>query len=90
MKEQKRTKKVLIDYATNLSRNELADFLEKIASKIRDEGSFTFVQNDQDVLVSFPENVKTEIEYEVQGDKHEFEIEVEWREGQKHGKMNII
>lgn len=90
MKEQKPAKNILIDYATNLTRNELADFLEKIAEKIRQEGSFTFVQNEQDVQINFAEQVKTEIEYEQQGDKHEFEIEIKWYEGQKQGKMEII
>lgn len=90
MKEQKPTKNVLIDYAANLTQNELADFLAKIAEKIRQEGSFTFVQNEQDVQIHFAKQVKTEIEYIQQGNKHEFEIEIKWYEGQKTGKMEII
>lgn len=85
-------KQVLIDYESQLSRNELADFLETIASKIREEGSFTFVQPTGDVRIDFPEGLKVEVEYEIENGEHEFEIEIEWREGAagSTGKVEIL
>lgn len=89
-KEQKPSTNVLIDYATNLTQNEVADFLEKIAAKIREEGEFTFVQNEQDIPITFSDHIKTEIEYKQKGERHTFEIELKWYENKNQGKIKIV
>ncbi|WP_096202482.1 amphi-Trp domain-containing protein [Bacillus sp. FJAT-45350] len=81
----------LIKYKEKQSIEELANFLETIAKKLKENKEFTLVQNGEEVTVQPSAMVKTEIEYTQKGDKHSFEFEFDWVEGEARndGKMEI-
>lgn len=78
---QKLTTNVLIKHKETTNVHEFATVLETIAKKLRDEGQFFFMQGDEEVNVKPSDNVKVEYEYTTKGDKHSFEIEFDWIEG---------
>ncbi|GGA79251.1 amphi-Trp domain-containing protein [Ornithinibacillus halotolerans] len=78
MEQEKPTKKVLIDHEEKQSVIEFATMLEKMAKKLKEDGKFTFAQGEEYVEVSPSNQLKVEYEYEVKGNKHEFEIEFKW------------
>lgn len=68
----------------HLTPKEIGAFLIKIGEKMQNEGAFTLTQGNQVLEVHPKGPTRLELEYEIKGDKHEFEIEVEWypnREG---------
>ncbi|WP_096272548.1 amphi-Trp domain-containing protein [Paucisalibacillus globulus] len=90
MEENKSTSQKLVKHKEKQSVIEFATILEKMAKKLKEEGKFTFVQGTKHIEV-FPSNqLKVEYEYEVKGDKHEFEIEFEWITGDNDGKSMDI
>ncbi|WP_216829534.1 amphi-Trp domain-containing protein [Alkalihalobacterium elongatum] len=70
--------------------NEFAEVLETIAKKLREEGQFVFMQGEEEVQVKPSQRLKVEYEYSTKGDKHSFEIEFDWIEGETGpNKMGI-
>lgn len=91
MSEQRPTTNVLLKHKERQSYTEFADVLETIAQKIRTEKKFTMVQDGKPVEVNVADVLKVEFEYETKGDKHSFEIEFDWYEGQTGpSKMEIL
>lgn len=80
--------KVLIDYEEKQSLVAFATTLETIAKKLKEDGAFHFVQGEQTIPIIPGEMVEGEFKYEVKGDKHSFEIELEWYEG-VHAKQSM-
>jgi amphi-Trp domain-containing protein len=90
MEEKQATTQKLIDHKEKQSVIEFATMLEKMAKKLKEDGKFTFVQGTERIEVSPINQLKVEYEYEVKGDKHEFEMEIEWNAGENTVKtMNI-
>ena len=81
MSKVKPDKIVHLERKSNLSLTEFATQLEVLASKLKDEGAVTFKEGDQETFVSPSRNVTAEFKYVTKGTKHEFEIELKWREG---------
>lgn len=79
MKEKQR----ILDHKEHQSLNEFAETLEVIAKKLKDEASFTLQQGDREIDIAPNSLVEVEYSYKIKGDKHEFEIELEWREDGK-------
>lgn len=77
----KNVKRVLVDYEERMSREQAATLLESIASKLREEGSFTLNLGNKSQFVQPAEMVNLEIELEEKGGEYELEFELEWREG---------
>ena len=69
---------------------EFAKTLEKIAQKLREEGQFTFIQGTKQINISPNDQLKATYEYVIKGDKHSFEIQIDWLESSKgYAKMGI-
>lgn len=91
MNEQTRpTKQVLIDYEERLSLEQAITLLETIVTKLKEQGKFTFKQGEAEIEIQPSGQVGTEIKYEVKGDKHSLEIELEWIPGKTEQKMEIL
>lgn len=88
MNQTKPITEVLLKHKEHQSLEEFAATLEKIASKLRTEGKFTFVQDTQQKVVAPTGQVKVEYEYTKKGDKHKFEIEFDWMEGVESPKKS--
>lgn len=88
--QNKPVTQVLVDYEERQSLGELINTLETIAAKLREEGKFTLMQGKKEIVIQPSDRVKTELKYEVKGDKHSFEIEFEWYPGQGSQKMKIL
>ncbi|AXI00160.1 amphi-Trp domain-containing protein [Sporosarcina sp. PTS2304] len=83
------TKVVLVDHEEKMSLINAAEFLETLAKKLREEGSFTLTHDGQTHHVTPTSRVELEIKLEKQNDKHTFEVELEWREGDQNSSISI-
>lgn len=79
--ENKKTTEVMIDREEKQTVAELALFLETMAIKLKEAQSFNFIEGDKQTLISPSDPLKVEYKYEKKGDKHSFEIEFDWYEG---------
>lgn len=62
---------------------EIGQFLVSIGEKLKSEGSFTVMQGAEEFQIAPAGNTKLELKYKTKGEKHEFEIEIEWKPGQQ-------
>jgi amphi-Trp domain-containing protein len=83
MREPKPMTEILIDYEEKQSLVAFATTLETIAKKLKEQGSFQFVQGTKAISITPSEQLKVEYSYTKKADKHSFEIEFYWSEGQK-------
>lgn len=74
---------VLIKHEEKMPREQAAALLESIATKLRENGSFTLNLGEKSQLVEPAEIVELEIELEEKNGKYELEFELEWHEGDK-------
>ncbi|MGX7014543.1 amphi-Trp domain-containing protein [Vagococcus silagei] len=88
--EQKTLTKVIIDREEKQSLLEFATVLETIASRIRKDQSFIFTEGDKQTVITPTDPLKVEYKYEIKGDKHSFEIEFDWYEGQSKNESFSI
>lgn len=86
---KKNPKVVLIDYEEKMSLKEAADFLETVAKKLREDGTFKLKQGDKSHDVTPSEIVELEVKFEKKKDKNKFEVELEWRDGQKGSSLSV-
>jgi len=90
MQQNKPVTDVLLKHKEHQQVEQFAMTLEKIAQKLRQNGHFTFVQGDKQIQVIPNEELKVTYEYTKKLDKHSFEIQFDWIEGEpKYGKMVI-
>ena len=70
---------------------EVGEFLIKIGEKLRTEGSFNLTKQGETINISPKGPIKLELDYKVkEGEKHELEIEIEWKPNQaQEGKVDI-
>lgn len=90
MEQTKPVRQVLVKHKEHQTVQEFAAMLEKIAQRLKEQGTFTFVQGTEQVEVTPSDQLKVDYEYTVKGDKHEFEIEFEWYEGERATKKMTI
>ncbi|NSL52501.1 amphi-Trp domain-containing protein [Calidifontibacillus erzurumensis] len=81
---------VLLKHKEQLSPMDFAAMLEKVAQKLKEEGKFTIVQGEEQVIVQPTGQIKVEFKYTQKGDKHSFEIEFDWYEGEQAPKSMTI
>jgi amphi-Trp domain-containing protein len=81
---------VLLKHKENQNLQQLATTLETIAKKLREEQKFVFMQGNEEIVISPTDDIRVEFEYEVKGDKHSFEIEFDWYEGEEKKTMKIL
>ncbi|MBM7714339.1 amphi-Trp domain-containing protein [Bacillus thermophilus] len=79
----------LISYKEKMGREQAASLLQTIATKLKEEGSFTLHQGEQAQKVEPGEFVTVEIELEERNGKYEFEFELEWHEGEENKPLKI-
>ncbi|MGY3750421.1 amphi-Trp domain-containing protein [Vagococcus acidifermentans] len=89
-KQNKPLTEVLIDREDHQTLLEFATTLEKIAEKLKTEGSFTMVEGTKENVIQPSEQLEVEYKYEKKGDKHSFEIEFEWYTGEKASQTMTI
>lgn len=78
-------KQVHIDVEEYRSAEEIGRFLVDIGQKLAGEGAFTLTQGGQSYRIAPSGQVELEIQYKSRGDKHTFEVEIEWRPGREGG-----
>lgn len=82
--------KVIFSSEEPRSVEEIGDFLIRVGQKLKEQGFFTLNQGDKHVEVRPEGKTKLELKYEIEGsNKHEFEIEIEWKPGQDRAKVDI-
>jgi len=84
---------ILLKDKTKMSCEEVADFLVKLAEKVR-SGSVTLKQNGNELMIQLPKIVElqTKVEREDKGGrvKKKLEVEIEYVEGEQPvGKVSI-
>ncbi|NBJ69772.1 MULTISPECIES: amphi-Trp domain-containing protein [Clostridia] len=80
---------VLVKYKEKMGRNQAAAMLQTIATKLKEEGSFTLHQGEHSQIIQPAETVTVEIELEERNGKYEFEFELEWHEGAEKAPLKI-
>ena len=83
---------VLFKSEEKKSAKEIAAILRQIADKI-DSGSMTLIQNDNKVVLDFPQSMVIELKVEEEQGrklKKSFEIELEWIPGEAHESSATI
>lgn len=85
----KRSKEVLVDFEEKMSLEKAATHLETIAKKLREEGTFSLTHGGETIEVTPAQTVELEIKVEKKNDKYEFEVELEWIEGQEDTPLQI-
>ncbi|ARD47897.1 amphi-Trp domain-containing protein [Sporosarcina sp. P33] len=85
----KNEKTVLVDHEEKTSLVNAAEFLETMAKKLREEGTFTLTHNGQTHEVTPASSVVLEIKLEKQLDKNKLEVELEWRDGDNEKDAGI-
>ncbi len=74
---------VLFSSETLQSTEEIGRFLVQSGEKLQREGFFTLLQGEEELKVAPAGSTKLELKYKAKGEKQQFEIEIEWRPGQK-------
>lgn len=82
-------KEVLVDFEEKMSLTNAVTYFETISQKLKEEGSFTLTHNGKTIEIKPSSTVELEIKVEKQQDKHKFEIELEWTEGEEGTTFTI-
>ncbi len=71
---------------------EIGEFLIQLGQKMKEQGSFNLSKGGEQISIKPSGQPKLELKYEIENqDKHEFEIEIEWRPGEKEeGKVELV
>lgn len=90
MTNAKRTQKIVhIDYEEKMSLASAAEFLHTVATKLKDEQSFTLTLGGKTHHVTPASNVELEVKLEEKNGEFEFEVELEWKEGDEGQGLKI-
>lgn len=84
-----REKVTLVDYEEKMSLTQAADFLESLAKKLREDGTFTLTHGGKSHEVTLAPRVEVEIKLERKGNKTKFDLELEWHESDKEKDAGI-
>ncbi|MBV7390882.1 amphi-Trp domain-containing protein [Enterococcus sp. ALS3] len=80
---------VLVVRGEKQSLVEFSDFFLMIATRLKENGQFSIVEGEKTTIIAPDEPLEVELKYEKKYDKHQFEIEFEWLEGQSNEKLTI-
>ncbi len=86
--KNKPEKQIHVDWEQPLSKEEIGRYLIDIGEKLINEGSFTVKQGENSYEIAPSGQVELEIQYKTRGEKHDFEIEIQWIPG-KESKFEI-
>lgn len=90
MKEAKPITNVVLKHKEKQSLEEFAIVLETIAKKLKERGEFTFTQGEEAISIAPGKVVKAEFQYTTKSNKHSFEIEFDWYEGEEAEKIKTM
>ena len=76
-----KSKQVVFSSDEHSSVSEVVSFLRKVADRLEQEGSITLEHGENQVEVRPEGDIELEVEYKTKGNKHELEIEIDWRSG---------
>lgn len=83
MSNERKSTEVLVDYEEKMSLEDAAAFIETIATKLKNEQSFTLTHDGQTHEINPSSRVELEVKYEhKKSGKFQLELEIEWREGE--------
>lgn len=82
-------KSVLVDHEEKMSLEKAAHFLETVAKKLREEGTFTLTHGEVTHDITPSPSVTLEVKLEKTNDKNKFEVELEWYDGDKGSSLSI-
>lgn len=88
-KQKNNPKVTLVDFEEKMPLNKAANFLETVATKLKEEGTFTLTHGEKTYEVTPSSNVEFEVKLEKRGNKHELEFELEWVEGEENPGLEI-
>lgn len=86
----KPTTEVLLKLKEKKSIEEVANLLTDLADKLKTDQKIVFAKNEGEVEVKPNAEVTLELEYTKKGTKHQFEIEIEWVEGEQSSKITML
>lgn len=89
LEKSKNPKVVLVDYEEKMSLDEAATFLQSIATKLKEEKSFTLTHGEKSYDVSPSDRVELEVKLEERNGKFKLELELEWIEGEENKGLKI-
>lgn len=82
MSSVRKSTQVLVDHEEKMSLENAAAFLEEIATKLKNEKSFTLTHGDKTHEITPASQVELEVKYEKKSSgKYQLELEIEWYEG---------
>ncbi len=76
-------KQKLIDVEERKSPLEIGEFLMDVGRKLFENGEFDVVHGGESHRIAPTGRVELEVQYKTKGDKHKFEIEIQWVPGKK-------
>jgi amphi-Trp domain-containing protein len=62
----------------NMSREDAADLLRKLADSLARQNSLDFAHEGKKLHIKVPDNVTVEVEVEIESDESSLEIEISW------------
>jgi amphi-Trp domain-containing protein len=62
----------------NMSREEAADLLRKLADSLARQNSVDFAREGKKIHIKVPNKVTVEVELEIESDESSIEIEISW------------
>lgn len=87
MTNKRKKTEVLVDYEEKMSLEQAATFIETIATKLKNDQSFTLTHNGKSFEIAPSSNVELEVKYEHKSSgKYQLELEIEWRDGDDQGQ----
>lgn len=89
MLEKRNPKVVHVDYEEKMSLDEAATFLQSIATKLKEEKTFTLTHGEKSFDVTPSDRVELEVKFEERNGKYKLELELEWTEGEESSGLKI-
>lgn len=89
MEKKRNSKVVLVEYEEKMSLENAAAFLETIATKLKEEKSFTLTQGENTHHVTPSPNVELEVKLEERSGQYKLELELEWMDGEEDKGLKI-
>lgn len=80
---------ILVDHEEKMSLEQAAQILNTLATRLKEEGTFTLTHGEQTHEVTPSPNVELEIKLEKTNGKTKFEVELEWKDDDKGSTLSI-
>lgn len=80
---------VLVDYEEKMALTKAAEFLETLAIKLKEDGTFVLTQGEKIHEVTPSSTVELQVKLEKKKDKYKLEVELEWKDDVEGIKLSI-